>query len=287
MRRWKEIAMGLLYPGKILAVLVPLVGFSLLGVVFYCNLSESPLAYASYVLAFYGLVILVAGSIPLFRKGIRFYRKKKAESPIRTRQSLLRSLSINVCYGGFHLLSGAVYRSAWLVSTGVYYMILSLIRLVLVQYEKKQTQAEDPDRKLQIGWSGFQVCGALMFLLNIAMSGMVIQMIWHGRGSHYPELVVYAVAAYTFYRLTTAIIRVVKSKGSHDPVDGAARNISLTAAMMSLYSLQTALLSAFGDDPSFQLLMNALSGGGVCLLVVLGALGMAVHGGKKKKEVLR
>lgn len=284
MPRWKQIGLRLLYPGKILTVLIPLVSFSLLIAVFYFALPESPLVYGTYVFSFYGLIVLILGILPLMHKGFRFYRSRKQDTPLHFRRSLLRSLTINVCYGGFNLLSGAVYRSVWLISTGVYYLILSLIRLVLVHYEKKQTQSIDPVQQQQIGWRGFQVCGVMMFLLNIAMSGMVIQMIWHGRGSHYPELMVYAVAAYTFYRLTAAVIRVVQSKGNRSPIDGAARNISLTAALMSLYSLQTAMLSAFGDDPAFQLLMNSLSGGAVCLLVVLGAFGMAVHGGKRKKE---
>lgn len=284
MLHWKQLCRKLLYPGKILTILIPLASFSLLTAVFYFEVPDSPLLYGSYVFAFYGLVILCAGSIPLIRKSIRVYQEKKAATPFQIRKSLLRSLSINVCYGGFHLLSGAVYRSVWMISTGAYYLILSLIRMVLVYFEKKQAAAKDPVQKRAIGWSGFQTCGVLMLLLNITMSCMVVQMIWHGKGSRYPELAVYAVAAYTFYRLTTAIIRVIQSKGRHDPIDGAARNISLTAALMSLYSLQTAMLSAFGDDIQFQHLMNRISGSAVCVLVVLGALGMAVHGGKRKQE---
>lgn len=284
MLRWKKLGLKLLYPGKWLTILIPLIGFGLLIAVFYFELPESPLIYCSYVFAFYGLVVLCAGSIPLIRKWIHAYREQKVRKPVHIRRSLVRSLSINICYGGFNLLSGAVYRSAWLISTGIYYLILSLIRIVLVQYEKKQTQTDDPAEKLRVGWGGFQLCGILMFLLNVTMCGMIVQMIWHGKGSHYPELMVYAVATYTFYRLVTAIIRVIQSRGNHNPIDGAARNISLTAAMMSLYSLQTAMLSAFGSDAQFQHLMNSLSGGAVCVLVVLGALGMAVHGGKQKKE---
>ena len=275
MRQWKKICLKLLYPGKLLTVLIPLSSFSLLIAAFALELPQSPAVYGSYVFAFYGLVVLCLGGVPLIRKGIALYRKRKTEKPIHIRISLLRSLSINICYGGFNLLSGAVYRSVWLISTGIYYLILSMIRIVLVQYEHKQAQIENPREKLRMGWNGFRLCGVLMFLLNIAMSGMVIQMVWQGKGSHYPELVVYAVATYTFYRLATAIIWVAQRNGNQNPI----------AALMSLYSLQTAMLSAFGDDPQFQLLMNRLSGSAVCLLAVFGALGMAVHGGKRKKEM--
>lgn len=285
MERWKKIGKKLLYPGKVLTVLIPLVSFGLLTWVFWAGLPESPLVYGSYVFSFYGLVVLVLGCIPLVHKCAALYGKLKATGIFHVSRSLMRSLVINVCYGGFNLICGVFYRSVWLVSNGAYYLILSLIRLMLVRYEKKQTQAEDPTEQLRLGWEGFRVCGLLMLLLNLVMSGMVVQMIWDGRGSHYPELVVYAVAAYTFYRLTAAIIRVAKSRGDANPVHGAARNISLTAAIMALYSLQTAMLSAFSDDPQYHLLMNSLSGGGVCVLVVLGALGMVIHGGKRQKQL--
>lgn len=90
---------------------------------------------------------------------------------------------------------------------------------------------------------------------------------------------------YTFYRLTTAIIRVVRSGHGGNPIHGAAQSISLTAAMMSLYSLQVTMLNVFGDGSGNDTLINSLSGGTVCVMVVLGALGMAVHGSRQKKEL--
>lgn len=285
MERWKKIGLKLLYPGKVLSVLIPLVGFGLLIAVFCYGSQEHPLTYASYVLAFYSLVVVIANSIPLVRKGIGLYGKVKATGIFHISRSLVISLTINVIYGGYHLISGLLYNSVWLISNGVYYLVLSLIRLVLVRYERKQTLLESENAKLLLGWKGFQLCGVLMFLLNIAMTGMVIQMIWDGRGSSYPEIMVYTVATYTFYRLTTAIIRVVRNGKDGNPIHGAARNISLTAALMSLYSLQITMLNVFGDGTGNDILINSLSGGAVCVLVVLGALGMAIHGGKRKKEV--
>ena len=54
---------------------------------------------------------------------------------------------------------------------------------------------------------------------------------------------------------------------------------------MSLYSLQVTMLNVFGDGSGNDTLINSLSGGTVCVMVVLGALGMAVHGSRQKKEL--
>ena len=77
------------------------------------------------------------------------------------------------------------------------------------------------------------------------------------------------------------------ARGSKDgnPIYGAARNISLTAAMMALYSLQITMLNVFGDGSGSDALLNSLSGAAVCILVVLGALGMVLHGIRRRKEV--
>lgn len=285
MERFKRIGAKLLYPGKVLSVGIPLVGFGTLIAVFCYGMTDHPLAYFSYCLAFYALVIVVTNGIPLVQKGISLYGELKATGVFRMSRLLVLSLAINLVYAGYNLISGILYRSVWLISNGVYYLVLSLIRLLLVRYEKKQSVLDDPKEKAILGWKGFSVCGILMFLLNIAMAGIAAQMIWGGQGSSYPEIMVYTVATYTFYRLTTAIIRVVRSGHGGNPIYGAARNISLTAAMMSLYSLQVTMLNVFGDGSGNDTLINSLSGGAVCVMVVLGALGMAVHGSRRKKEL--
>ena len=286
MKQWKQLLMRLVYPGIVLTVLIPLVGFGLLAAVAILGITDSPLTYVSYVLAFYALVVLVMACIPLGKRGVQAYRNRQVDPEVQMRRALSRSLMINVGYAGFNLLSGALYRSIWLMSNGLYYLILSAIRLALVRYERKRDLADDPAQKRLVGWNGFQLCGFLMLLLNLIMSGLVAQTILTGRSSSYHEIVVIAISAYTFYRLTTAIIRVVQSRRNRDPLHGAARNINLTAAMMSLYSLQNTMLTVFGEgDTQYRQMMNTLSGVTVCLLAVLGAAGMVLHGAKRKKEV--
>lgn len=285
MEHWKKIGHKLLYPGKILSVLIPAAGFGLLIGLTYYGIKDHPLTYVSYVLSFYALMVVTANSIPLVRHGVALYGKVKDTGIFHISRSLILSIAINMVYGGYHLIAGVLYHSAWLFSNGVYYLVLCLIRLMLVRYEKKQAALDNPKDRQILGWKGFSLCGSLMFLLNIAMSGMVIQMIRDGRGSSYPEMMVYAVALYTFYRLTTAIIRVVRSRKDGNPIYGAARNINLTAAMMALYALQITMLNVFGDGSGNDIVINSLSGAGVCILAVLGALGMVLHGNRRRKEL--
>jgi hypothetical protein len=67
---------------------------------------------------------------------------------------------------------------------------------------------------------------------------------------------------------------VIKYRKQGSPLLSAAKVISLTAALVSMLSLQTAMISEFGgDDYLFRRMMTAISGGVVCTFV----LGMAIY----------
>lgn len=94
-------------------------------------------------------------------------------------------------------------------------------------------------------------------------------------GFTYPGMLIYLMAMYTFYAVITAIMNVIKFRKYGSPVMSAAKVINLTAALVSMLSLETAMLTQFGTgrDGVFRQLMTALTGAGVSVLV----LGMAVY----------
>ena len=122
-----------------------------------------------------------------------------------------------------------------------------------------------------------------MFLLNIAVSALVVQMIWQNQYYDYPGFMVYAHAAYAFYSLTMAIINMMKHRKMEQPIFAAAKVVSMSCALMSILALQTALLMQFGNrQDDFAQLMNAITGGVVCFNVFAMAVWL-VH--KTKKEI--
>ena len=261
--------------------------------VFLTGQESSWLAYPIYVLSAYWLAVLTVALVPVFRRRIqREKEREQAEAAMgeaqrekKMRFSFLRSLVINLAFAIFKMGAGLSYHSTWLITVGIYYMALTMIRSILLVYERKLERSRHQEQKLTVSWNCYQVCGWLLLLLNLTMTGMVFQMIWQGEGSSYPELVVYAVAAYTFYRLGVTILNVFKSRKNTSPILAAARNLDLSVALMSLFTLQTAMFSAFGGTFEYQYLMNSLTGGAVCLLVVCAALGMVLHGRKIKRRI--
>ena len=112
-----------------------------------------------------------------------------------------------------------------------------------------------------------------MVLLNLSLTAIVIQMVWQNKAYSYPEIIIIAVATYTFYTVTVSIIDLVKYRKFKSPVMSAAKAIRFAAALVSLLTLETAMLVQYGDDELFRRLMTALTGAGVCIIV----LGMSVY----------
>ncbi|MBQ2920736.1 MAG: hypothetical protein IJE58_06105 [Oscillospiraceae bacterium] len=287
----ERINKWLFLPGYLVLLLGGVSGCALVCV--FLNEWESRwFAYPVYVLAFYALVTACIWGYPRF---IAWVRKPPQERRIRFPlepkkdfvRSLMLSLGVNVCYGLFHLIMGLFLRSGWMLCNGGYYLVNALILGILVGYERRIAGIGDDYRRLRTGWRVYELCGGLLLALNLWMSVMVFEMIWKGHGEQYPGLMVFAVAAYTFYKLTIAITRVILCRKSRSPIQGVAWNMDLIEAMMSLFALQTGLFAAFGQDFEHQTLMNCFTGGAVCLLVVLGALGMLLHGRKRRNEIRR
>ena len=96
-------------------------------------------------------------------------------------------------------------------------------------------------------------------------------MVRDGKGFTHPGLTIYAVAAYTFYRITMSIINAIKAKRHDDATIKALRHVGFADSLVALLSLQTSLLSTFGGGADMGL-YNALTGAGVC--IVIAAIGV-------------
>ena len=86
---------------------------------------------------------------------------------------------------------------------------------------------------------------------------------------------IYVMAIYAFYSVITAVINLVKYRKYGSPVLSAAKVISLTTAMVSMFSLESAMLAQFSDasQTAFKKIMTECTGGVICAIVI----GMAVY----------
>ncbi|HJA93519.1 MAG TPA: hypothetical protein H9717_10475 [Candidatus Eisenbergiella merdipullorum] len=201
----------------------------------------------------------------------------------RSEVTLHGGLLGNLLYVVLNLVSGLLYRSAWFLSLAFYYLLLSLMRAMLVQYVHQKELGQDIPAETR----RYRACGVLLLFMNQALVGIVIYMAAGDRGFSYPGTLIYAMATYTFYITITAIINVVKFRKYGSPVLSAAKIVSLTAALVSMLSLETAMLSRFGsEDHRFRHIMTASSGGSVCVIVLVMAVFMIIRPKRNEKRRL-
>jgi len=278
----------LVMPHPVVAVAVILAGFGLLVYSFVFAPHNMPLSYVAYGLSAWALAVL-CGSLPrLFRWGKRvkmensFLLRYFSQPEYRVKLSLYSSLTLNLLYTLLQLGSGLCYNSAWYYALAGYYGILAIMRYFLL----KETKRERVGENLFVEYLHYRLCGALLLLLNLALGAVVAYMVWQDRGIRHHPIVTIAMAAYTFTATTMAIINVYKYRKYHSPVLESAKIISFASALVSMLSLEAAMLTTFGENenPTFRRIMLALSGGAVCVVVLVMAIYMTVHGTMQIKK---
>ncbi|MBQ7795149.1 MAG: hypothetical protein IJ374_01115 [Lachnospiraceae bacterium] len=195
-----------------------------------------------------------------------------SEQQLRDTVSLHTGSGVDTLFAMVKLGFGIYFRSYWLMAVAVYHMVLSAMHMMLLVNSRKKEKNEKLNRLKQL--KSYRLCGIMMVFLNIAMSGMLVQMIWQGQRVEYPGFLVYAFAAYAFYCLIMAVVKVIKYWKVENPIFSASKSIRMAKALMSLFTLQTALLAQFNTEgeEAFEMLMNTLTGGSVCVLVLIMAV---------------
>lgn len=271
------------------------------GLVIYALTGEDvnpAITYVSYLLSAYALIITVTGIVgaarfarqgvkehPLIRRlsGIPLVSRYLKEDIFRAETALYQGFLINILYAGVKLFSGLLYHSVWFITLAVYYILLALMRASLLHYVRKD------GKNMISGWKRYRLCGIILLFMNVALAGIVILAVHQNSGFEYPGMLIYVMALYAFYAMITAVRNVVKFRRYGNPVMSAAKVINLTAALVSMLSLETAMLTQFGaaDDPMFRKIMTASTGAGISVIVLGMAVFMIVRSTGQLKHLVR
>lgn len=288
MNKYMKWIKPLLWPHIVIVILTVII--SIVGLVYafaYPNANRI-VAYAAYFVSAYALTVVCIRVPDIYK----FFKMKRDESEyigmyrsqadLRVKISLYTSFTINILYAVLQFAMGLIYHSVWYYSLAGYYILLVIMRFFLLR--KFRTDRWRKDRKLEL--SLYRLCGVLLIFMNIALGVVVFYIVRQNRGFQHHYIVTIGLAAYTFTIFTMAIVNIVRYKKYHSPVISASKVVSLVSALVSMLSLETAMLEAFGDegDELFRRIMTASSGGAVCVAVLVIAVIMIV---KSTRELRR
>ena len=124
--------------------------------------------------------------------------------------------------------------------------------------------------------------------MNIALSGVVALVVRKNEGFEYAGYLIYVMAMYAFYNVIMAVRNVLKYRQYNSPLMSAAKVINLAAALVSMLSLETAMLAQFHDNENpeaFRQIMTGITGSCVCVLVLGMAVYMIIRSTRQLKEL--
>lgn len=278
---------------------LPLVIFAL------AKLSNThPLSYVAYLYSAYAMTILCVNfprmvrrtkelvhgdevkAVVAFRNFMNRYKYTRLflnDKEFRAKIALYVGLFVNLLYVVFRCATGIYYRSTWFLAIGVYYIMLSLIRFMLLHNVRMTDRQEQSSERRKQERKTYRNCGIMILLLNGTMSGMTVQMLWQNKGYAYPGSFIYISALFTFFCLITSIVNLVSFAKRKNLILRAAKNLSFVGALVSVLALQTAMLTSFGgEDEAFRQLMNTITGCCVSVLTMGIGIYMIVKGNKKE-----
>ena len=210
-----------------------------------------------------------ANSKALLRTAVEALR---SDLRLRTEALLYFSLAVNLTHAVLHAVNGAATRSLWSGMLAFYHLTLSAIRFSLLLGCKKASILQK--------WKRYRSSAFVMLVLIVVLFGIQYVTLYMGHAITYPGYMIYAIAAYTFYMAIVAVRNVVIYRKCSDPILSASKALALTVAAISVYSLQSAMISAFGNSEPFRTRMGTCVGAGVFLLIASLSVSMIVKGTK-------
>lgn len=192
---------------------------------------------------------------------------------LKLARSPYTSLALNIAYALGNCTIGFLEHSWWFITLGAYYTVLAVTRFSVLQVKRKA----GGDYATEL--FARRITGILLVALSVCIVGVNILSGVKDRGTSFHKIVMIAIAAYTFTKITVSIIGMVQAKRSPSPVLKTLRNITLADACVSIYTMQRSMLVSFpGMEAKDILILNIFTGTAVWLVTLL--LGINLIGGK-------
>ncbi|MBQ3567015.1 MAG: hypothetical protein IJA12_07540 [Oscillospiraceae bacterium] len=285
MEFFKKIIFRILYPHTVFLLIFSPVAAIMVIYSLACDNVNPVIRYSSYLLSAYALTIICMRMPPVFRKikklseNSKYISVYKKNTHLKTKISLYGTFIINAVYAIIQLISGFYFHSIWFWSLAIYYIILAVMRFFLL-YDLKQNAF---GVNLVSEYRRYRFCGIMLVLMNLTLGTIVFYIVYQNRGFEYHYIHTIALAAYTFTLTAFAIVNVVKYRRYKSPAMSAAKIISLASALVSVLSLETSMLNAFGKENSafFRRIMTASTGGAICIFILITGIYMIISSSLK------
>jgi len=167
-------------------------------------------------------------------------------------------LAGNFAYGILKLMAGFYYQSWWFVTLAGYYLLLCLMKVTLLV---------DFKASLKKQLARLKHVGITLLIMDVFLAGIIILIVSAHQVFYYYGYVIYLMAMYDFYLIVNAFVSFFKYRKNSEPVIFASKCINLTVAMISMISLEVAMIYTFGSNDTGLKTVMTLSMGFLAVII--------------------
>jgi len=287
MSKIKEKLYKIFNPKWYLVIIDFLIMVALNVYIFVFNNSNRTFNYFAYLISAYDFVVvciyIVKNILKLLNKIIesnKYLKRFKYDVEFNIKVKLWISSGINLAYVIFKFVLGVKYKSIWFITFSIYYALLLTMKYNLLPLMK-----ENSNKSLKKEYLKYRKCGIFLLLMNLILSMIILLIINQNQIISYPGNLIYVMAIYTFYIVISGVINLIKYRKYKRPIISASKIVSMATSLVSMLSLEVAMLYEFGTEENigFNKIMIGSTGGVISIFIILISLYMIV----KSTEWLR
>lgn len=235
-------------------------------------------SYPIYLIQSYFLIIIIIYIYKILKNKInkiidknKYLKIYRDDSKLRNKISLILSLSLNIIYVLFKFITGIFYRSLWLISFAIYYLILVITRLNLIKTEVNK------NKTIKDEYLKYRVSAITLLFINIFLTIIILIIVNQDIIISYDKVITISIAAYTFYLMISSIINLIKYRKLKSPLISASKVLNVVTSLVSMLSLTIAMLGTFGAEKiEFNEIMIMATGGGISIIIIIISLFMII-----------
>lgn len=222
--------------------------------------------------------------------------------------SLLYKVGRNLAFAVWNLILALVYGSWWYLTAGVYHGLLGGIRsAAALSVDKDGGRGQGSESggsgrsrlrtltgtvsRIGSGEGGIRLVrasGILLILLSIAAAGTNVLSISQRIADVKGLIPVIGTAAFTFWKLTYAIVKLARKRQGRSPRESVLRCTALADSSMAMLTLERTMIASVdggGTDTRFFTVMTACLGMAVFLTVLWTGIHLLLRARRMEKTV--
>ncbi len=235
----------------------------------------------------YAIIIQILRLWPRLEKwseGHKLINRFVMSYDFRTICTTVLVLFINLGFAIFNGVYGFMFQEWWCVSLFIYYLMLIVMRSSISARALRVSRRFDDTSREDAQLRVYRMAAIMLLIFTIALNFLLWELLSQDSfGFRHHLLITIVTGIYTVIKVVMAVSNLIYTRGRHDKITHAIRNINMTDALVSVMTLLMTLLTRFSDSETAVTTVRVL-GTIICIYVVAMALFMLINSVVKIKK---